>query len=116
MLLRSLVSSLAFVGITLVCPLVAGLRVQSVGGHPGEFDVSFKVGLESGKIEPNENMRSWQRANQRLYTLGVGYTFGNLGPLEDAYLRLDATHFQSPAEVNDLARGAVTPRNARAAF
>ena len=33
---------------------------SSVGGHPGEFDASFKVGLESGKIEPNENMRSWQ--------------------------------------------------------
>ena len=50
------------------------------------------------------------RANLRLFTLGLGYTFGNLGPLEDAYLRLDATHFQSPAaEVNDLARGAVTP-------
>lgn len=86
-----------------------GFTSTSVGGHPGELDLSFRWGFETGKIEPNENTRSWQKAHIHLFTLGAGYTVGNVGFLEDFYARLDTTYFVSPAEVNDLERGVVAP-------
>jgi hypothetical protein len=78
-----------------------------VGGRPGQVDVSFRLSLERGKVEPNSNVASFQRANWEVYTLGAGYTHGRIGPLLDVTFRLEGSYFTSPAEINDPARGAV---------
>jgi len=72
-----------------------------VGGHPGEWDLMLRFGFERGLIEPNENDGSWQKANWELIQLGIGHTFGTVGPLEFFYLRLDAQYFIAPAETNE---------------
>ena len=73
-----------------------------VGGHPGELDVHLQLGIEGGKIEPNENGDSFQRAHGfNLYTLGVGYTLGSFGAFQDVALRVQGTYFTSPAERTD---------------
>lgn len=82
-----------------------------MGGRPGEVDLSARVSLERGKVEPNENEQSFQRARWNMYALGVGYGFGDLGPVRDVYARIDGTYVSSPAEINE--RGAVTPDRCR---
>lgn len=72
-----------------------------VGGHPGELDLSLRLGLERGLVEPNEFDGSWQKANWNLYQGGVGYTYGTIGPFDDVFFRLDGTFFTSPAETSD---------------
>jgi len=74
----------------------------SVGGHPGELDLNLQLGFERGKIEPNENPDSFQRARGfNLYTLGVGYTLGDFGAFQDVTLRLQGTYYTSPPERSD---------------
>ena len=84
-----------------------------VGGHPKELDVFARVTLERGLIEPNENKASWQKANWDMFTVGGGYGVGDVGPLQDVSIRAEFTGYQSPAEVNDLGRGAVAPGSCR---
>ncbi|MCC6903139.1 MAG: hypothetical protein IT377_29480 [Polyangiaceae bacterium] len=73
-----------------------------VGGHPGELDVNAVVTAERGKTEPNENQASYMKTRGWYeYKLGVGYTFGDLGPLQFFATRLEATYFRTPAEKND---------------
>ncbi len=73
-----------------------------VGGHPGELDLNLRLGIEAGTIEPNENSDSFQRARGfLLYTLGVGYTFGDFGVLKDVSLHLQGTYYTSPPERTD---------------
>lgn len=73
-----------------------------VGGHPGELDLNAVVTAERGKTEPNENQASFMKTRGWYeYKLGLGYTFGDVGPLEFFSARLEATHFQTPAERND---------------
>lgn len=72
-----------------------------VGGREGETDVAARVGFERGKVEPTDDEDSFQKASWEMYTLGVGHTFGALGPLEDFFLRLEGTWFDIPAEVNE---------------
>jgi hypothetical protein len=94
---------------TVVSRDASALIPVPVGGHPGEVDASFRLTLERGKVEPNENRASLQKARLTLYTVGVGYAHGDLGVLQDVTFRLEGTYFTSPAEVNDLSRGAVAP-------
>ncbi len=85
-----------------ILPSPAGAFVPSpVGGKPGLFDVSAHLTLERGLIEPNENSDSWQDAKWNLYTLGLGYNFGKLGPFLDFFLRIEGTLYTSPAETNE---------------
>ncbi|MBK7579323.1 MAG: hypothetical protein IPI67_03870 [Myxococcales bacterium] len=75
-----------------------------VGGHPGELDVNGVVTMERGKTEPNENQASYMKTKGWYeYKLGVGYTVGDVGPLQFFSVRLEGTHFQTPAETNDPA-------------
>ena len=78
-----------------------------VGGHPKELDVFARVTLERGLVEPNENKASWQKANWEMLTVGGGYGLGHFGIFQDLSIRAEITGYQSPAEVNDLARGSV---------
>jgi len=79
-----------------------------VGGHPKELDVFARVTLERGLVEPNENKASFQKANWEMFTVGGGYGVGDLGPFQDFSIRGEFTGYQSPEEVNDLAKGAVS--------
>jgi hypothetical protein len=82
----------------------------AVGGHPGELDVNAQVTAERGKIEPNENQASFMKARDFYeYKLGVGYTWGHYGPIQFFSTRLEATHYQSPAEKNDPSKWQVGP-------
>jgi hypothetical protein len=75
-----------------------------VGGHPKELDVNAQVETERGKYEPNENQKSWIKLHDFYeYKLGVGYTWGDLGPLQFFSTRLEATYYTTPAEQNDPA-------------
>ncbi len=74
----------------------------AVGGHPGELDVHARFLADRGKIEPTENQASWQRtAHVDEYTLGVGYTWGDVGPLSFFSTRLEATYVRAAEEKND---------------
>lgn len=81
-----------------------------VGGHPGELDANAVVTLERGKTEPNENQASFMKTRGWYeYKLGVGYTVGDVGPLQFFSLRLEGTHYQTPSERNDPANWQVGP-------
>jgi len=81
-----------------------------VGGHPGELDINAQVSAERGKTEPNENRASFMKTRGWYeYKLGVGYTFGDVGPLEFFSARVEATYFQTPSEKNDPAEWQVNP-------
>ncbi len=96
----------------LLIPASASALITSpVGGRPGQLDLSTRVSLERGKIEPNENEQSWQKARWNMYAFGVGYGVGDFGPIRDLYVRVDGTYVVSPAEVNE--RGTVTPDRCR---
>ncbi len=90
----------------------SALVTTPVGGSPGSVDANVGVTLERGKIEPNEDERSWQSAAWELYTVGVGYTFGQVASLKDLFVRLEYSYYTSPAEIveSPLAPGAVCPR------
>jgi hypothetical protein len=89
------------VGVFYAAPARAFVPIP-VGGHPGELDLSLQLGIEAGKIEPNENADSWQRAHDfRLYGLSAGYTFGDLGVFQDLSLRVEGIYYTSPAERSD---------------
>ncbi|WP_428268091.1 hypothetical protein [Haliangium sp.] len=88
------------VGLGLAPATAAAFVGGAAGGAPGEVRAEAKVGLERGLIEPNENEDSWQDARWNLYTLGVSYNFGTVGPLLDVFVLVDGTFFTSPAEVN----------------
>ncbi len=104
--------SLPFVfAVCLTSSSAQALITSPVGGRPGEFDLSTRVSLERGKVEPNENEQSFQRARWNMYALGIGYGFGDLGPVRDIYARIDGTYVDSPAEINE--RGVVTPDRCR---
>lgn len=102
--LTKLPLSIAFVLSTV--PAAALIPVP-VGGRAGDVDVTARVTLERGKVEPNENPASWQKANWELYTVGGGYTYGDAGPLRDLAFRLETTWFTAPAERSDPSRGPV---------
>src|SRR5262249_431194 len=78
-----------------------------VGGHNGEADTYLRVTLGRGKLEPNENPDSAQDASFEIYTVGAGYTAGDLAFLQDLRIGLEISWLASPAEVNDLSRAPV---------
>jgi hypothetical protein len=78
-----------------------------VGGHPGELDVFLRVSLERGKVEPNENPASVQKAQFDMLTVGGGYGIGDVGFLQDLSVRAEITGYQSPAETSDPSLGLV---------
>jgi hypothetical protein len=107
---RGGVAVLAATAVLAGAPGAGAFVATAVGGRPGELDVQGKVTVERGKIEPNENDASWQKATGWYeYTLGAGYTFGHLGPLQFFSARLEATHYQSPAERSDPTKWQVNP-------
>jgi len=107
--LRPLVLVATLAGVLLDAEHAWALIPSPVGGRPGEVDVSFRLSLERGKVEPNSNEASFQKAQWELYTLGLGYTLGRIGPLLDVTFRLEGTYVRSPAERSDPDRGSVAP-------
>lgn len=104
---------LVFVALALLSATPAHALIPiPVGGHPKELDVFMRVTLERGLVEPNENRASFQKARWEMLTVGGGYTFGDLGPLQDFTVRADVTGYQSPAEVTEPARGLAVPQSA----
>jgi hypothetical protein len=82
----------------------------SVGGHQGELDLSTHFIGEFGKIEPTERPSTFQTADVKILTGGIGYTVGKVGPLEDFYLRLEGAYYNAAEEEvesdsDDLPRG-----------
>lgn len=110
--MRTLSLALVASGLLLSSPAWA-LIPTPVGGHKGELDVNLRVTLERGKVEPNDNTASFQKARWQLYTLGTGYAVGDVSVFQDLSLRLEWTAFQAPAEKNDLARGPLTMAQCR---
>ncbi|RYE95064.1 MAG: hypothetical protein EOO75_00280 [Myxococcales bacterium] len=106
-------SLLLLLGVSLSTRTSLALITAPVGGHPGEVDANVRVTLERGKVEPNSDPSSFQKASWQLYTVGVGYTIGSFGRVQDLSLRLEATHFRAPAERNDLAFGPLTAARCR---
>jgi hypothetical protein len=93
--------------LSLYTAVARALVPSPVGGRAGETDVSLRLSLERGLVEPNENAASFQRARWHMLALGVGHTWAKLGRLLDPTLRLDATYFDAPAEISELGRGRV---------
>jgi hypothetical protein len=106
---RRLAGGAAFLSFALAASSADALIPIPVGGHPKELDVFARLTLERGLVEPNENKASWQKANWEMFTVGGGYGVGDLGPLQDFSIRAEFTGYQSPAEVNDVGKGAVAP-------
>lgn len=74
------------------------LVTSPVGGNAGDVEVSARATFERGKIEPNENSDSWQKARWNQYSGAVGYTYGAIGPFQDVFFRLSGTYLDIPAE------------------
>jgi hypothetical protein len=70
----------------------------SVGGHEGEIDMNAHFIGEFGKVEPTERSSTWQTADVKILTGGVGYTFGKVGPLEDFYVRIEGAYYNAAPE------------------
>ena len=88
--------------VSLLHSLPASALVTSpVGGSAGDIELSLRATFERGKIEPNENSDSWQKANWNQYAAAVGYTIGDAGPLQDVFFRLQGTYLDIPAESSD---------------
>ncbi|MCA9594561.1 MAG: hypothetical protein KC776_14655 [Myxococcales bacterium] len=86
-----------------------------VGGRPGELDVNAQVTTERGKIEPNENQASFTKSKDWYeYKLGVGYTWGDVGPLQFFSTRLEATYYRTPAHTNDPDKWQIGPAGSSA--
>ena len=101
-------SILFFSIVSLTTPGLAFAYVPiPVGGHKGELDLVLRLSLERGKIEPTENALSFQAADWNVYTLGAGFTIGDVAWLQDLFVRLDASYYASPAERNE--KGVVAP-------
>lgn len=109
----SIAVAVSFASTILAADSAHALIPIPVGGHPKELDVFARVTLERGLVEPNENKASFQKANWEMFTVGGGYGVGDLGPLQDFSIRAELTGYQSPAEVNDVAKGAVAPAACR---
>jgi hypothetical protein len=96
---------LGFVGCSLLCVAFSSpayaLIPTAVGGASGETDISARVSLERGKVEPNENTSSWQKARWEQYTLDAGHNFGDHGIFKDFFIRFAYTFVNSPAETNE---------------
>jgi hypothetical protein len=107
LVLRPFVFLATVAGALLAAEHARALIPSPVGGRPGEVDVSLRLSLERGKVEPNSNEASFQKAQWELYTLGVGYTHERIGPLLDVSFRLEGTYVRSPAEQSDPDRGNV---------
>lgn len=71
----------------------------TVGGHEGEIDVSAQFDGYFGDVQPTERPRTFQPADIKVFTIGAGLSFGNLGPFLDFYLRIDGGYFISAPEV-----------------
>ena len=89
--------------VALLCTTQASLALvpTPVGGHPGELDLNLRLSFERGKVEPNENVDSFQVARWEIYAVGAGYTVGDWGPLRDAFLRAEAAYVVLPSERNE---------------
>ncbi len=101
-------AAVAFVLLLAATPSAA-LIPTPVGGHAGEFDLNFRASFERGKVEPNENVDSFQAARWNVYALGIGYTLGDWGPLQDSFLRVEGAYVVTPSERNE--HGPVPPAN-----
>ena len=71
----------------------------SVGGHEGEIDTNAHFIGEFGTVEPTERPTTFHPANIKILNLGAGYTVGNVGPLQDLYLRVEGAYYTAGAEV-----------------
>jgi len=101
----------AAIGVAGWASRATALVTTPVGGTAGSVDVNVGVTLERGKVEPNENQDSWQAAQWQLYTVGAGYTVGDVGLFKDLFFRIEYTFYDAPAEIIEvpLAPGAVCP-------
>jgi hypothetical protein len=98
----------ALLWVLLTARTTAAFVSAPVGGRPGEVDIAARVGFERGKVEPNENTDSFQKARWNMYTVEGGWNTGALGPFRDFTLRLSLTYLTLPAERNDPSKRAVT--------
>ena len=73
-------------------------RPVATGGREGEIDVNAHFRGAFGQAEPTERPTTFQSANTRTMSGGVGYSLGELGPLEDVYLRVGGSYYTSAAE------------------
>jgi hypothetical protein len=69
-----------------------------MGGDEGELDVNARFTGAFGQVEPTERPTTFQSADIRTMSGGLGYTLGELGPFEDVYLRVGGSYFTAAAE------------------
>lgn len=70
----------------------------TLGGEEGTFDVDTSFSGLLGYARPGVPDATWQPADTRLATIGIGYSAGNIGPLHDCYARIEGGLFQSALE------------------
>lgn len=68
------------------------------GGEEGEIDVNAVFTGAFGQVEPTERPSTFQSADIKIMSGGVGYTVGELGPLENVYFRVGGSYYTSAAE------------------
>lgn len=98
--MRNFVRALGCVAVLGWSGLASAFIASPVGGRAGDLDISARLTLERGKVEPNENLASFQKARWNMYSLGLGYTIGDVGPLRDFRAGVEGMFFYSPAEVS----------------
>jgi len=69
----------------------------SLGREEGHFDADVNFTAELGQVEPTERPTTFQTADIKILSGGVGYIIGRVGPLMDFYVRLEGA-YESAAE------------------
>jgi len=102
---RGRLSTLMLVGLATLALATLGLADGAfalppvpTGGEEGEIDVNALFTGAFGQVEPTERPSTFQSADIKIMSGGVGYTVGELGPLEDVYLRVGGSYYTSAAE------------------
>ena len=67
-------------------------------GEEGHFDANVQFTAELGQVEPTERATTFQPADIKILTGGVGYTFGRVGPLQDFTMRLEGAYYSAAEE------------------
>ncbi len=95
----TLVAGCAALLTTLAPARVAAFNQTPQAGREGEIDVNAQFAAHLGQARPTQRRSTWQSANIKILSGGIGYTVGSIGPLQDVYARLGGGYFSADPEL-----------------
>ncbi len=85
--------------LTTLAPLAADAFERTpASGIEGEIDINVQFDAHLGQVRPTQRQNTWQGANIKELSGGIGYTLGSFGPLYDAHVHLKGAYFSAAPE------------------